>query len=794
MEALPAANQASIPTRRLALGVSLLSGSLLALEILYVRLISILLYPVATYLVISLALLGLGASSGVISLLDTRTRTASLAAVGAFGFSLTTLVSIFAVWFAGQVPAFGILFPLLLSLPMFFGGVAVSTAFSTPEVRIQTLYFADLVGAGTATLLVLLGLHYTGAVQVALVIALAGLLSASVFARKAWRPYLLAPGVILGVLLALSPRLPYGITPISPKELKLMQGLGENVQWEYQGWSALARVDVLSLEGDTLTPGTEMEYKLVTHDGGAPSLLIRVDDAAERQFLIENTIFGVPYWISDRPSVLIIGLGGGPDVIAALAADAAQILGAEVSPEMVAIVGDHFAEFVDDPYEDPRVQIELTDGRHLLASSDQRFDLIQLTGVDTTVASLGGNPNLAENYLYTREAFTEYLDHLNEGGLLSVSFPNIDGLGLRLLALTNEALQAHSLSPLSDHVIVGEMTGYVHLLVRKSPFTDEQVQILQAGYARSPTSVYFPLYHRLFGTPGEEFIADSHLVFGPGIMSPEPYRSFSSALSRGELDEFLMNQPFTLDPPTDAWPFFFVLDKLGYRAVNLETLLLTLGLLLLFSVILMITPPALLRRRGLGIQRSWSWVVYFACLGLGFIFVEVVFIQKLSLIVGHPSYSLAITLAALLISSGLGSLLSDRISASPVDKAKISTVIVALAVGLTHLLLSQSGDVILRWPLIWRALVSGLIVAIPGVFMGVPFPSGLSGIRRVAPNFIPWSWGINATFTVIGTVLSLVLAMLGGFNIVLISAALLYLAASLAIRASGQLEASASDH
>jgi len=177
-------------------------------------------------------------------------------------------------------------------------------------------------------------------------------------------------------------------------------------------------------------------------------------------------------------------------------------------------------------------------------------------------------------------------------------------------------------------------------------------------------------------------------------------------------------------------------------------------------------------------------IVYFACLGLGFIFVEVVFIQKLSLIVGHPSYSLAITLSALLVSSGLGSYFSSRLDYSLIRKATIAAMAVAVLVILTNLVLASFGKIILQFPLYLRILVSTILVMLPGFFMGIPFPSGLRLVQRTEPGFVPWGWGINATFTVIGTILSLVLAMTFGFTVVVLVAAGSYMVALLAINLS----------
>lgn len=767
---------------RIALGIMLLSGSILALEILFVRFVSILLYPVATYLVISLALLGLGASGGALSLRDARKFTPQSAGYAAIGFSIATLFSLIAIWFAGTSARVAILLPVALAAPMFFAGLAVSTAFSLPRIKIPVLYFADLIGAGAAAGLVLLSLNYLSAIQVTLLVAAIGLMSALLFLKP--RRWLLGLPLLLGILglSAFSPNLPHGVSPIAPKELRLMLGLGDGVSWEYQGWSPLARVDVLSLAGDALIEVEDIPYKLVTHDGGAPSLLLRLDGERAEKAIVENSVFGVPYWVKEKPEVMVIGLGGGPDVITALAADAESVLGAEVNPEMIAIVRDQFADFTGDPYSDPKVEIALVDGRHLLASTERRFDIIQLTGVDTTIASLGGNPNLAENYLYTREAFIGYLRHLSHGGVLSVSFPRVEGLGLRLLALASEALEAHGIQSAGDHVIVSEMTGYVHVLIKKQPFTPQEVSIIRSHFDNEPTSVYFPLYHRLFGRPDEEFIAGSRILFAPGIEAENVYVKFLQARQAGNGDRYLADFPYTVEPPKDDWPFFFVLDKWGHQTNNYDILLLTLWILLIVSFALMLLPPFLLRRRGLRLKNGWALAAYFSLLGLGFIFVEVTLIQKLTLIVGHPSYALTVTLSSLLVSSGLGSYLSSKIAWPVTRKASLAAIGVAILILITHLILNQFRGEMLSFPLFVRILTAGMAVGLPGILMGVPFPSGLTLVKDVEPNFVPWAWGLNSTFTVMGTILGLLLAMSFGFVLVLGIAAAIYIGATISIQ------------
>ncbi len=766
---------------RSAWGVFFISGSLLALEMLYIRFISILLFPVAAYLVISIAMLGLGASGGYLSLKRKTGFEMSSAGLGSLGFSVSVLLSFPFLWFAGQESIAAVLLPLILALPMFFGGFALSTSFSLPDTRLPVLYFADLLGAGASAGLVLLGLIYFSGIQVGMMIAAAGLLSAWIFSPRQRR---LLIGVLLLAIIVLfgfSSRIPKGITSISPKELKLVLELRDTAEWEYQGWSPLARVDVFSIPDDMLSSALQVPYKLVTHDGGAPTLLLKLQSEQDKIDIIDRTIFGVPYWIKEQPSVLIIGLGGGPDVVAGLAAGASKIKGAEVNPEMVAIVEQHYAGFTSRPYKDERVQIELIDGRHLLATSDEQFDIIQLTGVDTTVASLGANPNMAENYLYTHEAFVGYLEHLNDTGVLSISFPNIDGLGLRLLALAADALQSIGITQVEDHIIVSEMTGYIHVLVKKSPFTNAEVATIQEHYQGKPSSIYFPLYHRLFGTPAADFIANAGVLLAPGLSTDNQYSAFIAALAAGDEQTFIDEQPQTIAPPTDNWPFFFVLDKRGFQSVNFDALLLTLGILLFFSLLLTILPPLFLSRRGLSIPRPGIISGYFASLGLGFIFVEVTLIQKLGLILGHPSYSLAVTLCALLIASGLGSLLSTRVSINAAKKAALAAICVAVLILIANIILDAFGELILVQPLALRVLISSAIVAVPGIFMGIPFPTGLSLVKKIEANFVPWAWGINATFTVIGTILALLLALNYGYGRVLGLSAGLYVLSALSL-------------
>lgn len=763
------------------LAVFLISLALLGLEILFVRLISILFYAVSTYLVVSLALLGFGLSGTLLALRKKPGRDVSLKASRAsVGFALATFAALFVIWFSGEEPAAALALPVILAIPFAFGGAVIALALSIPNVSVNRIYFADLIGAGVGAGLVFLLLPVLGGINLAILLGCIGLVVADLFASESRNlskdtRTIFAAVLILGALVYPAP---HTIVPVAPKELARMYRLDQPIEWEYQGWSALARVDVVTLPGDQVELPQAFEYKLVTQDGGAPSILLRISDLETADFT-EHTIFGIPYWIKTAPKVLIIGLGGGPDVQTALREGASAITGVEVNNRMIEIVKTTFADYVRNIYDDPRVTILEGDGRHFARQTNEFFDIIQLTGVDTSVASLGGNPNLAENYLYTVEAFHDFYRRLTPDGTLSVSFPSVHGLGIRLMATGLTMLEEEEIRQPLDHMIVSETGGFVHVLIKKTPFSTSEIATIEAHFNDTMVGLYFPLYNRLFGFPAPEFFERHGVLYAPGLEAMGEYGVFVNALSNGNKDVFLANHSHTVFPSTDDWPFFFVLDKPGSDSPNLQILGLTLKLLVGAAFVFILAPLFLLQRRGLVLRGSFPLIFYFGSLGLGFIFIEVVLIQKLSLFLGHPSYSLAATLCTLLIASGLGSFVSGKKLNGASKAAARKWVMVAggLIALITFLFtpgLSLLLNVLLPLPHWLRMVLAVLIVALPGFLMGIPFPVGLAAVKSRALAFVPWAWAINSTTTVIGTVLAVLLAMLYGFTWVFMIAGMLY--------------------
>jgi hypothetical protein len=294
-------------------------------------------------------------------------------------------------------------------------------------------------------------------------------------AESRWLAHRFAPTAAALILLTFASPARFGMTPAALKELARALRLDGEPRWEWSQWNPLARIDVVSSKG-IARAGAAPGLQVVTQDGGAPSLLVQPDPS------VRSASARSPNPVPDPPGapMLIIGLGGGPDLLAALEyAPRADVV--EVNPPWSTFPGP-FAEFVGDPLTDPAVNVTEGDGRFFVARSDDVYDVIQLTGVDTAVASAAGSPNLAENYLYTREAVQLYFDHLSPDGLLAVSFPNVEGMGLRLVNLVTQTLANAGVEHPEAHIVVSEITGYVHVLMKMSPFTEEELQALETFF------------------------------------------------------------------------------------------------------------------------------------------------------------------------------------------------------------------------------------------------------------------------------------------------------------------------
>jgi hypothetical protein len=487
----------------------------------------------------------------------------------------------------------------------------------------------------------------------------------------------------------------------------------------------------------------------------------------------------VAYHLAERPggfTALVIGPGGGRDVISALIFGARRVEGVEINPLIVRdVMLGQFREYSGNLYGDPRVSVHVEDGRSYVRRTPERFDVIQASLVDTWAATAAGAYTLTENSLYTVEAFGDYLDHLTPDGVLTITRWMNDGL--RLVSLAQEACARRGLDP-KRHLAIVRHDNVATFMLKRSPFTATDVQRLQ----------------RVSGELGFT------LLYAPGAPAPSgsaPEKELASGASAADYRDlitgpdpaaFIAAYPLDISATTDDRPFFFHATRLrdqfdlsywrtGLFSHGLSALLMLFGISASLVLLFIVGPLALGGERP---GRGWArWLGYFGALGAGFMLIEVALLQHFVLLLGHPVYSLTVTLFSLLLGTGLGSLLSRRVAPERVGRftcfalATVALLAAAAAFGLPRIV-----DFAIPWPLAARILVAATVLVPFGVLLGTALPGGMRLLDRTRPQIVAWGWGINGAFSVIGATLAIFIAMNWGFAITLLTGAAVYLLAA----------------
>jgi len=789
-------------------GILLTSLAILTLEIALTRIFSVLMWYHFAFMAISLALLGSGAAGVWLYRMAGRfppERTAerlallavcfALAAVGAFliylriPFDMATISS--GLTWRG-VGWLGLIY-FVLAMPFLLGGATVALAISRYSASVGQVYFFDLLGASLGCLTGVAALTALGGANTVLFAGLLAALAATFFAltaaRSGWRLLSLAALLLLGGLL-LSNCLGGWL------QVRTRSGYDAEREIVYEKWNALSRVTVYEdpywLQpfgwGLSLTyTGPDPGHLMVLIDAKAGTPIQKWDgDWATVDFL-RYDLTSLAYYVLPEADVFIIGPGGGRDVLAGLLFGARRVTGVELNPAIIDAARNRFGGYAGHVYVQPNVHLAVEDARTYLARSDESFDLIQASLIDTWAASAAGAFALSENSLYTREAFLTYYRRLSERGMVSFSrwyFIQEPAETLRLVALGLDAWQRAGVSdPASQVMVVANLAknrsateGLATMLLKKTPFTPEEVGYLAAKSQELEFTV----------------------LYGPGLPGDNPV---SALITAPDLDRAVEAYPLNLSPPTDEQPFFFNLVRPGdllslayqdspvYRAsaeanqVLLSVLAISLGFTALFMLAPLAWPSRLPCTRERGQGMGWRYLFYFAALGVGFMLVEIPLIQRLTIYLGSPTYALAVVLFTILLSSGLGSLITHGVADEAI-LCRLRRVIPALVgVMALHLLLLP---VLLRssqqWFLAGRIALSVAIILPVGFLLGQPFPLGVRWARCQATGMIPWLWAVNGAASVVGSVLATLVALRLGFRAVWLAGLLCYgLALALAL-------------
>jgi SAM-dependent methyltransferase len=805
--------------------IALISAAALAFEILLMRLFSIVLWHHFAYMIISLALLGYGASGAVLTLAQSavQRRFAPLFCAAAAAFGVSAIGSFVLaqrvpfnpleiLWDPRQ-PVYLLAVYLLLALPFLCVGACVCMAFSRWRGSVSRIYSFDILGAGAGSLAVMALLFVLAPQDALRLIGALGFAAAAVAWLECGRPPRW-PAAALMVMAGLPFLVPESwVAPaMSP-----YKGLSQTLQVPQarvveERSSPLGLVSVVESPRTPLrhAPGLSLNATAepppqlgVFIDGEGMSALTRFDGRRETLAHLGQMTSALPYHLLRQPRVLVLGAGAGADVLQAHYHGARQVDAVELNPQVVDLVRRQFAAYAGGLYSGgagsgmpPIVRVHVAEARGFVAASEQRYDLIHVALLDSFSASSAGLYALSENYLYTVQALQDDLRHLARGGLLAITrwvrLPPRDAL--KLFAAAVVALERSGVADPASRLALVRSWQTSTLLVKNGAFSSEEIASIKAFCSeRSFDVAFYP------GMKAQE--ANRYNMVAP----PDLFDGATALLGPGR-DEFLRSYKFHIAPATDDKPHFFhffrwrsLLELLSLKEQGglplLEwgypVLVATLAQAVVASLLLIAAPAAWLARAGAprraGVLPAGSRhrvFVYFAAIGFAFMFIEIAFIQKFVLFLSHPLYAVAVVLFAFLLFAGIGSAASKRLadgSAPPLRHASLAVVAaIALSAALCLSVLPWLFENAVGLADSLRIVISAALIAPLAFFMGMPFPLGLARVEAGDARLVPWAWATNGCASVIGAVLATLLAIHIGFTAVIVAALVLYAVAAMA--------------
>ena len=764
---------------QLYLGLGFTTLATLILELSLTRLFSVVFYYHFAFLAISIALFGLG-SGGVFSYFvaaDSGEQRGNLyGKLGVLGIAGAASV-IAALWFILTRPAeLGSLtlaaVYLASALPFFMAGTVVSIAISEAIERVDRAYFFDLAGAAAGCLVLIPFLNTFGGPNTVIAAAVFYGVAAAIWFHTAgnlrWRAGAVAASLLLVMLMILNAR-------AHLLDVRVAKGMTLPPE-TFVAWNSFSRIGVTTGRG----------YTSIVIDGDAATALADKDwdhlTEAERRDLSRGGP-SLPYILRPAAKTLIIGAGGGYDVARSLASGSRDITAVEINPIIAnRIMRDRYAAESHRLYFRPEVHLFVEDGRSFVRRSNEKYQVLQATLVDTWASTAAGAFALSENNLYTTDAFYDYLSHLTDDGVLAFTRWGFDPPreSLRLISLAMDALaRLGQTNPARNVIVVRDDASKLQgwgaqdtVLISRKPFTAVDAARTQEWLAETKMEAVY--------LPGEGATSSSGAAFAELLGSFDPA-------------SFWRSYPYDVSPVSDDRPFFFYTvqprdlwkfvrtanaESADYKVNRAVPLLFALMVVSVGATLLILFLPRLLLGTRLPAERGvFVFLLYFLCLGAGYILIQVALIQKFVLLLGHPTYALTVSVFSMLVASGAGSFVSKRVIGG--DDARLRRVLAGVAVLVAILAFGAPALVAAAatWPLAAKVLVTALAIAPPAFLMGMPFPSGLRRLEAWHSPSVRWAWSLNAAASVLGSGGAIMLAIYTGLRATLLFGGALYLGA-----------------
>jgi len=750
------------------LGLGLMCASTLMYEITLTRLLSVTCWYYLAFVSVSMAMFGMTAGALAVQLrpaMFDRNQVRLRMAQAAFAMAASmpiVLMIMFAIpldiSFAVQTIASFLIFCAFIAVPFFFAGIVVCLSLTKASAAIGRVYFADLMGAAAGCFGAVVLLNTVDAPSAVLVISALVFLSASAYAGFAAQPRLKKRcytwAIVLVVLAALNASTIHGIQPIWSKGK-----LDPRADILYETWNPISRVRVVPPKVEPRfvgphTPPLMSEVVYIDIDNDAATGIYPFHGDLKDVDFLRYEVNSMGARLRAGGSAAVIGVGGGRDVMSAALFGFHRIVGIEINRSIVNVTTRRM-EWYSGFDKIPNFELHNDEGRSYLTRSNEKFDMIQATVVDTWAATAAGAMALTENSLYSLDGWRVFYDHLRPGGIIAFSRwnhkPDFHET-TRLFSLAYATLLSEGVKDPETHLAMIRQDELATLLTSNEPFTPQDLEKIRTTAK--------DLNYQLLYLPGEP-------------LAMEQLKPVLQAHTLGDLAALRSADYFDLSPPTDSSPYFFSFVRfhaisgiLRIPGVHWEVLLplvhVTIFMLAaLILVILTIVWPA---RRWTRVRQgaapaSAGAILYFIGIGLGFMLAEMGMMQQLSIFLGQPIYSLVVVLAGLILFAGLGSLASDRINISSNMSSRVPALLSALVLLVYSLVVlpaihGATGGVL------WQRIAVSLVLVAPcGFIMGFCFPVGMRWAAQLGQEAnLPWMWALNGAASVLASFIAILIS------------------------------------
>jgi len=775
------------------------SIAILGIQVVLTRLFSFMIWYHFAFLVISVAMLGFTAGGLIFNIKPTLLNKSpdQFLSLTSMLFALVSVLGLLIIInlpfdgsilsSAGNFTLFIILI-LIIGFCFFFAGSFIAFVISTAREHVSRVYFANMTGSGAGCALSVLFLDNmlpaTALIAFSLLAALSSLLLILQIEnnRRSGPAAIIITGLLIFSYIATLDPMSEPFFIKSTKEfpdLKKSQIIRRTSN-SYATVDFFRNTDLSGLWGMSYAhykrdhPDLPIPARIgYCIDGWALTFAYNAEGEITRHPVFDYLPSTLAYRIKPLKKVLIIGAGGGIDIITAIRNNARDITAVDINPGIISAGTDYLSEFNQDIFNRPGVHPVICEGRsYMTAAGNRKWDLIQLSGVDTLAAGQSGAFTLSENYLYTIEAFETYLSRLKNDGLLTLTrwIYSPPRQTLRVITIADAALKSFGVKDSSRHVILIQSNegSYSVFVISKNPFTKKDSQRVLAACKKYG---FVPL-----ALPYTRIQSDEKNLF-------------QNLLNTKDKSEFISRYPFDISVSTDNKPFFMEHSKwtnawkhsdyIFSKSNGHLLLLLTTMIVALFAVIFILIPSRFIKRHKTGNTGRLRALGFFSCLGLGFILIEIVLVQKFTFYLGNPSYALAVVLAAILVFSGIGSRISANLPVSKPVSIITSCAGIAFFIAGYRFLMDPVLNATLYMDLGVRIVIVLLLLSIPATLMGIPFPVAVAGLSRSRQDLVVGGWVVNGYFSVLASCLAMVISISCGFHVVLLLSAVIYAMAAI---------------